>query len=137
MTSSAEHTDSERRAALETVLRRLRNCSGFPALSTTASDINRVVASDLHTARQLTQVILRDVSLTTRLLQVVNSAIYSQYHGRIRTVSKAVLILGCDEVRNAAMALMMLDFSKGRPQDRTLQDELIGAFFAGVVSKAL
>jgi HD-like signal output (HDOD) protein len=137
MTSSAEHTDSERRAALETMLHRLRSCSGFPALSTTASDINRVVDSDLHTARQLTQVILRDVSLTTRLLQVVNSAIYSQYHGRIRTVSKAVLILGCDEVRNAAMTLMMLDFSKGRPQDRTLQDELIGAFFAGVVSKAL
>jgi homogentisate 1,2-dioxygenase len=41
-------------------------------------------------ARQLTQVILRDVSLTTKLLQAVNSAIYSQYHGRIRTVARVL-----------------------------------------------
>jgi HD-like signal output (HDOD) protein len=137
MTSTAKHTDSERRTPLEAMLRRLSACSGFPTLSTTLSDINRVVASDSHSARQLTQVILRDASLTTKLLQVVNSAIYGQYHGRIRTVSKAVLILGCDEVRNAAMALTMLEFSRGRPQEKSLQDELIGAFFAGVVSKAL
>lgn len=119
------------------MLRRLRSCSGFPTLSTTISDINQVVASDTHSTRQLTQVILHDASLTTKLLQVVNSAIYGQYHGRIRTVSKAVMILGCDEVRNTAMALTMLEFSRGRPQEKSLQDELIGAFFAGVIAKGL
>lgn len=118
-------------------MRRLRSCSGFPTLSTTISDINCVVASDLHSARQLTQVILRDASLTTKLLQVVNSAIYGQYRGRIRTISKAVMILGCDEVSNTATALTMLEFSKGRPQEKSLQDELVGAFFAGVISRQL
>src|SRR5690349_15952556 len=119
MTSTAPSIDSDRPAPLEAMLRRLRSCSGFPTLSTTISDINRVVASDTHSARQLTQVILRDVALTTKLLQVVNSAIYGQYHGRIRTVSKAVLILGCDEVRNTAMALTMLEFSRGQPQEKS------------------
>jgi HD-like signal output (HDOD) protein len=137
MTSTALLTDDQRPTPLDAMLRRLRDCSGFPTLSTTISDINRVVASDTHSAQQLTQVILRDVSLTTKLLQVVNSAIYGQYRGRIRTVSKAVLILGNDAVRNTAMTLMMLEFSRGRPQEKSLQDELIGAFFAGVVSKAL
>jgi HD-like signal output (HDOD) protein len=122
---------------LEAVLGRLRESSGFPTLSTTLSDINRSVSSDSDSARQLTQVILRDVSLTTKLLQVVNSATYGQYRGRIRTVSKAVLILGFEAVRNAAMSLMMLEFSRGRPQEKALQDELIGAFFAGVVAKPL
>jgi HD-like signal output (HDOD) protein len=137
MTSTSPRLDSERSSPLEAMLRRLRNCSGFPTLSTTISDINQVVASDTHSTRQLTQVILHDASLTTKLLQVVNSAIYGQYHGRIRTVSKAVMILGCDEVRNTAMALTMLEFSRGRPQEKSLQDELIGAFFAGVIAKAL
>jgi HD-like signal output (HDOD) protein len=137
MTSTSPRLESERLSPLEAMLRRLRNCSGFPTLSTTISDINRVVASDTHSTRQLTQVILHDASLTTKLLQVVNSAIYGQYHGRIRTVSKAVMILGCDEVRNTAMALTMLEFSRGRPQEKSLQDELIGAFFAGVIAKAL
>ena len=122
---------------LEAVLSRLHGSSGFPTLSSTISDINRVVASESHSTQQITQVILRDVSLTTKLLQVVNSASYGQFGGRIRTVSKAVLILGGDVVRNVAMTLMMLAFSKGRPQEKSLQDELIGAFFAGVVSGAL
>ncbi len=47
------------------------------------------------------------------------------------------MILGCDEVSNTATALAMLEFTRGRPQQKTLQDELIGAFFAGVVSKKL
>jgi len=137
MTSTTQRTDDERATPLQVVLRRLHDSSGFPTLSTTISDINRVVASDSHSAQQLTQVILRDVSLTTKLLQVVNSAIYGQYRGRIRTVSKAVLILGGEAVRSIAMTLMMLEFSKGRPQEKSLQDDLIGAFFAGIVSKAL
>lgn len=141
MTSTAERIEEHRAsgepAPLEALLTRLRECSGFPTLSATISEINRVVASDEHTARQITQVILRDVSLTTKLLQVVNSATYGQYRGRIRTVSKAVLILGAEAVSNAAMTLMMLEFSKGRPQDKSVHDELIGAFFAGVVAKAV
>jgi HD-like signal output (HDOD) protein len=137
MTSMPLRPDEPRPTPLEAILRRLRTCSGFPTLSTTITEINRVVASDTHSTRQLTQVILRDASLTTKLLQVVNSAIYGQYHGRIRTVSKAVMILGADEVSNTAMALTMLEFSRGRPQEKSMQDELIGAFFAGVLSKTL
>ncbi|MFK2890448.1 HDOD domain-containing protein [Dyella flagellata] len=130
-------TDRETLKPLEAVLRRLSESSGFPTLSTTISDVNRVVSSDSHSAQQITQVILRDVSLTTKLLQLVNSAVYGQFHGRIRTISRAVLILGCEAIRNATMTLMMLEFSKGRPQERSVQDELVGAFFAGVLSKAL
>jgi HD-like signal output (HDOD) protein len=137
MASTDQPSDKTRENALKAVLRRLGNASGFPTLSTTISDINRVVESDMHSAQQLTQVILRDVSLTTTLLQVVNSATYGQYRGSIRTISKAVLILGTEAVRNAAMTLVVLAFSRGQSQEKSLQDELIGAFFAGVVSKAL
>jgi HD-like signal output (HDOD) protein len=137
MPMTAQPTDAPRESSLQLVLRRLSNCSGFPTLSTTISDINRVVETESHSAQQITQVILRDVSLTTTLLQVVNSATYGQYRGSIRTISKAVLILGTEAVRNAAMTLMVLAFSKGRTQEKSLQDELIGAFFAGVVAKNL
>lgn len=137
MASATETPDRERLSPLEAVLRRLRGSAGFPTLSTTISEINRVVSLESHSAQQLAQVILHDVSLTTTLLQVVNAATYGQFRGTIRTVSKAVLILGTEVVRNAAMTLMMLSFSKGRPQEASFRDELIGAFFAGVVSKAL
>ena len=137
MPNSAQPAENTRESSLQAVLRRLGKASGFPTLSSTISDINRVVETESHSAQQLTQIILRDVSLTTTLLQVVNSATYGQYRGSIRTISKAVLILGTEAVRNAAMTLMVLAFSKGRMQEKSLQDELIGAFFAGVVSKTL
>jgi HD-like signal output (HDOD) protein len=137
MTTTVPAMDVTRDSALAAILVRLRDSTGFPTLSSTIIDINRSVASDSDSARQLTKVILRDLSLTTKLLQVVNSATYGQYRGRIRTISKAVMILGFDAVRNVAMALMMLEFSKGRPQEKALQDELVGAFFAGAVSKPI
>jgi len=137
MATTIPSTNQELESPLAAVLRRLGDCSGFPTLSTTISDVNRVVASDSHNAQQITQVILRDVSLTTKLLQLVNSSVFGQHQGGIRTISRAVLVLGCEAVRNAAMALMMLEFSKGRSQEKSVQDELLGAFFAGVLSKAL
>jgi HD-like signal output (HDOD) protein len=137
MASTVPNTNKEPETPLAAVLRRLGGTTGFPTLSTTISDVNRVVASDSHNAQQITQVILRDVSLTTRLLQLVNTTVYGRYHGGIRTISRAVLILGCEAVRDAAMTLMMLEFSKGRPQEKSLQDELLGAFFAGMLSKVL
>lgn len=136
MASTLASTSKEVLNPVDAVLRRLDSSSGFPTLSTTISDVNRVVVSDTHSAQQITQVILRDVSLTTKLLQLVNSAVYGQFRG-IRTISRAVLVIGCEAVRNAAMTLMMLEFSKGRAQERSLQDEMVGAFFAGVLSKAL
>src|SRR5262249_8507426 len=35
------------------------------------------------------------------------------------------------------MTLVVLAFSRGQPQEKSLQDELVGAFFAGVMSKSL
>jgi len=136
MTHTAECIE-ETVTPLEVVLRRLGGSSGFPALSTTITDINRIVASDSESISQLTRTILRDVSITNKLLHVVNSATYGQFRGHIHTVSKAVLILGFEAVRNAAMSLVMLEFSKGKTQAKTMQDEIVGAYFAGVVSKSI
>jgi len=136
MTQPAMHTD-ETPTPLETVVRRLDGRSGFPALSSTITDINRIAASDSESVGKLTRTILRDVSLTRKLLHVVNSANYGQFGGRIHTVSKAVLILGFEAVRNAAMSLVLLEFSKGQAQAKTMQDDIVSAFFAGLVSKSI
>jgi len=122
---------------LEAIMQRLDGSTGFPALSSTITDINRIAASDSENLSKLARTILRDVSITRKLLHIVNSATYGQYGGRIHTVSKAILILGFDAVRNAAMSLMLLEFSKGKSQARVMQDEIVTAYFSGVVSKSL
>lgn len=118
-------------------MRRMGGSSGFPALASTITDINCIVSSELDSVSKLSRAILRDVSLTNKLLQVVNSSVYGQFKGHIHTISKAVLILGFEAVRNAAMSLIMLKFSQGKSQAQRMQDEIVGAFFAGVVSKSI
>ncbi len=54
-------------------------------------------------ANILSNAILKDYSLSSKLLRLVNSPSYGQYGGRISTVSRAVVILGFEEVRNAAL----------------------------------
>ena len=109
----------------------------FPALSNTISEINKIVASQSESTSKLTKTILQDVALTNRLLKLVNTVSYGQFGGKINTISKAVVILGFETVRNVAMTLILLEFLQNKSQATSLRDEVIGSFFAGVVASRL
>ncbi len=110
---------------------------GFPALSATVAEINRIVYNDLGHNQTLTNAILHDVSLTHKVLQMVNTVNFSQYGGRINTISKAVIILGQDTVRNLAASLILLEFMQNKAQAQDMKNDIVTAFFAGVVAKSL
>ncbi|MFO7552124.1 MAG: HDOD domain-containing protein [Haliea sp.] len=109
----------------------------FPALSGTISEINRIVADDSEGPQKLARVILQDVALTEKLLKLVNTVSYGQFGGHINTISKAVVILGFETVRNVAMTLILLEFLQNKPQAAQLKEEIIASFFAGVLALSL
>lgn len=111
--------------------------SEFPALSSTISEINKIVASESESTSRLTKTILQDVALTNRLLKLVNTVSYGQFGGKINTISKAVVILGFETVRNVAMTLILLEFLQNKSQAASLKDEVVGSFFAGLVASKL
>lgn len=111
--------------------------SEFPALSSTISEINKIVASESESAGKLTKTILQDMALTNRLLKLVNTVSYGQFGGKINTISKAVVILGFETVRNVAMTLILLEFLQNKSQAAQLKDEVIASFFAGLVASKL
>jgi len=101
---------------LDFLLRRMRYKSDFPALSTTMGAVNRSAASETERVTQLSNSILKDFALTNKLLKLVNSASYSQYGGSISTVSRAVVIMGFDNVRNVAITLMLFEHLQNKSQ---------------------
>lgn len=121
-------------STLDFLMRRMRSKSDFPALSSTLSEINRVVDDDHAKSNALTKTILQDFSLTNKLLKLVNTAVYSQFGGKINTISKAVSILGFGTVRNIAMTLILFDFLQNKAQAAQLKDDVLAAFFAGIVA---
>ncbi|MBI3222549.1 MAG: HDOD domain-containing protein [Nitrosomonadales bacterium] len=135
--NKAEPTQHEAHSTLEFLLRRMRSKSDFPALSNIISEINKIVSSESESTSKLARTILQDFALTNKLLKLVNTASYGQFGGTINTVSKAVVILGFETVRNIAMTLILLEFLQNKAQASQLRDEIIKAVFSGIVAAQL
>ena len=123
--------------ALEFVLMRMRTKSNFPALSKTISTINRITASDDESMQTLATALLKDFALTNKLLRLVNSTSFGQFGGNISTISRAVMILGFDVVRNLAVSLILLEHLQNRHQAGQLRDNVMLALFNGIMARRL
>ena len=132
--ADGKQNSASQNSTIAFLLRRMRSKSDFPALSTTISEINKVVDSDSASTNALTQSILQDFSLTNKLLRLVNTATYGQFGGNINTISRAVVILGFESVRNVAMALILFDFLQNKAQAAQLKDEVLSSLLAGIVA---
>ena len=132
-----EYLSETRDAATEFLLHRMRSKQDFPALSGIISEINQIVSSESASTSKLAGTILHDLALTNKLLKLVNAASYGQFGGSINTISKAVVILGFETVRNIATSLILLEFLQNRPQAVQLKEEIVKAVFSGVVAAQL
>jgi len=132
-----DYLSETRDAATEFLLQRMRSKQDFPALSGIISEINHVISSESESTSKLAGVILHDLALTNKLLKLVNAASYGQFGGTINTISKAIVILGFETVRNIAMSLILLEFLQNKPQATQLKEEIVKAVFSGVVAAQL
>lgn len=110
----------------------------FPALSQVIAQVNRIVASDDSHATDLTDTILKDVALTKKLLRFVNSAHFGGFGNQpVGTISRAVVILGYDAVRDLALSLMLFEHLHNHAQADELKGEAIESFYCGVIGRML
>lgn len=136
-TREAINAQAGAHSTLEFLLRRMRSKSDFPALTNIISEINQIVSSESEGSSKLARTILQDFALTSKLLKLVNTASYGQFGGTINTVSKAVVILGFETVRNIAMSLILMEFLQNKAQAVQLKDEVVQAIFSGIVAAQL
>ncbi|MCP5229106.1 serine/threonine protein kinase [Accumulibacter sp.] len=127
-----------RQSTIEFLLRRMRHKSDFPALSESVGAINRITASENQNISELSNTILKDFSLTNKILRMVNSVHYRQAGGgSISTVSRAVVVLGLDAVRSIAITVMLFDHLQSKGHANQLKEEFLRANLAGVLAKDL
>lgn len=125
-----------RQSTIEFLLRRMRHKSDFPALSDSVSTINKITASDRESVANLSNSILKDFSLTNKILRLVNSAFYRQAGGgNISTISRAVLVLGFDAVRNIAVTVLLFEHLKDKANAGHLKEEFLHANLAGILAR--
>lgn len=123
---------------IEFLLRRMRHKPDFPAMSQHVAQINRMAADGGEwSATGLANIVLKDYSLTTKLLRLVNSSLFGQYGRQIGTVSRAIVILGFKQVRLAALSLLLFDHLQGGDGAAQLRDAAVGALLSGIMAHKL
>lgn len=113
------------------------NMGELPAMSHNVQELISLTHSSRSAAYELSKVILKDYSLTNKVLQVVNSAYYSL--GRpVNSISKAVTILGFDAVRDLATAIALFeDFVKTGVEKEGISKILTRSFLSALQARDL
>lgn len=127
-----------KQATLDFLLRRMRHKSDFPALSESVSAINKIANSETESINKLSNAILKDFALTNKLLRLVNSAYFRPAGGgNISTVSRAVIVLGFEAVRNIAVTVLLFEHLQNKANASQLKEEFLRANLAGILARDL
>jgi serine/threonine protein kinase len=125
-----------RQSTLDFLLRRMRHKSDFPALSESVSAINKIANSETESINKLSNSILKDFALTNKILRLVNSAYFRPAGGgSISTVSRAVIVLGFEAVRNIAITVLLFEHLQNKANANQLKEDFLRANLAGILAK--
>lgn len=126
------------KGALGFVLRRMQLKGDFPALSESIRTINRLTTSDGDSVTTLANAIVKDFALTNRILRLVNSAHYRRAGAAsIGTVSRAIVVLGSNAIRDIAISLILVEHVQNQTSAALLKEELLRASFSGAMAREL
>ncbi len=132
-TSQNENSD----ATVKFLLRRMRHKKDFPVFSHTISVLNQASTSDTESLTKVSNTILKDYSLTNKVLRLVNSAHYNRGGGKISTISRAVVMLGINPVRSIATGLMLFEHMQNKLQSSQLKENAVQALFSGRLANSM
>lgn len=126
----------EEKATLMELFHRL-NLDELPAISAHVQELVSLTNSQRSTANDLTISILKDYSLTNKILQVANSAYYARGLP-IGSISRAVTVIGFAAIREIALTTALLeDFVKSASDRERISKLLTQSFLSAMQVKIL
>jgi putative nucleotidyltransferase with HDIG domain len=114
--------------------------SGSERLSTVPlvfAKLNEAINSPRSSVGYISTIISQDASLTARLLRIVNSAFYG-FPRKVDTISRAVLIVGTQQLRDLTLATSVIKMFKKIPDKYvTMESFWRHSVTCGVAARAL
>lgn len=111
------------------------NDSELPALAAVVVDLQRLAGESKASVQELAHVLLRDASLTAKVLRVGNSSYYNPSRENIRTISRAIVLIGFESVRLISLSVSLIDGLLGRAPRYQLPELLARSFHAAVQAR--
>lgn len=125
---------TERSHGLQAWIERLSEAE-LPALAAVVSDLERMARQESTSVKQLAEVLLRDAALTSKVLRVGNSSYYNPSQETISTISRAIVLIGFENVRLISLSVTLIDGLLARVPREQLQELLARSFHAAVQAR--
>jgi HD-like signal output (HDOD) protein len=109
----------------------------MPIFSNTALRMHNVMNDDRKGVMELASVILQDPNLTVKLLRISNTPHYNLSHQRIDTVSRAIILLGCDIIRELTLACSFFESILSSTNKQQVNEEIAEAIHAAVQAQSI
>ena len=123
-------------AIVETIVAKMKRKGNFPSFSRQISSVNKILHLNYASAKDISNVITKDFSLSQKLLKLVNSSFYGQFSNQgVSSIREAMIILGADCIQQAAASLMLFEMMQAGSQTDELKDMALGSFMSGLIAK--
>ena len=124
---------------IESHLRKILDSKDFPAFAEHVAEVQKAVADDESSLRHITNVVLKDVSLTMKVLRTANSPQYNRSGRALVTVTHAMALLGLNSVRDMASGTLLFQhfWGKSAHQKQLLQLSQLTASHARSTAKRI
>ena len=117
-----------KREATERTLSSIKN---LPSIPKVIFDVTKLLNTPEPSAYSLSEIIIKDAGLTTKLLAIANSPLYG-IKRKVSSLEFAILVLGFQEIKNIVTALSLADsFKIAGDKNFSPFDSLDGYRFGG------
>ena len=136
---AAHDADAADRRRVRTIL--LNKVCGDEDMFALGSSVGRVVqmaSSDDQGTHDLAYYVLSDVALTQRILRLANTVKYRTAAGSsVTTISRAIALLGFDNVKTTALAMLLVDALASSAHAHSVRVELEASLCASLVGREM
>lgn len=117
------------------LLLQIRSGEDFPVTSAAISLIGQLTSEQEVPIAELANVVLGDYGLTSKLLKLINSVYYLRF-GEVTTVSRAIVLLGTDHLRDVALSFTVFERLQAEASQHVI-NLLCRAVYAAVVGRRI
>jgi HD-like signal output (HDOD) protein len=135
---SSSHPPEERPVRAYLLKKLCSDDEGLFALGVSIARVVQMADSDDHGTQSLAYHVLSDVALTQKILRLANTPQYRQASGApVTTISHAISLLGFDNVKTTALAMLLVDTLANSKHAQSVRLELELALCASLVGREL
>jgi HD-like signal output (HDOD) protein len=135
---NSSHAPEERPVRAYLLKKLCSDDEGLFALGVSIARVVQMADSDDQGTQSLAYHVLSDVALTQKILRLANTPQYRQASGAaVTTISHAISLLGFDNVKTTALAMLLVDTLSNSKHAQSVRVELEAALCASLVGREL